>query len=29
LAAAQGKTDLAARNLKLLEIYRSHQPYHE
>ena len=29
LAAAQGKTDLTARNLKLLEIYRSHQPYHE
>ena len=29
LAAAQRKTDLAARNLKLLEIYRSRQPYHE
>jgi Tfp pilus assembly protein PilF len=29
LAAAQRKTDLAARNLKLLEIYRAHRPYHE
>jgi len=29
LAAAQGKTDVAARNLKLLEIYRSRKAYHE
>jgi Tfp pilus assembly protein PilF len=29
LAAAQGKTDLAARNLQLLALYRARQPYHE
>jgi Flp pilus assembly protein TadD len=29
LAAAQGKTEIAARNLQLLEIYRSRHPYHE
>jgi Flp pilus assembly protein TadD len=29
LAVAQGKTDIAARNLQLLELYRARQPYHE
>jgi tetratricopeptide (TPR) repeat protein len=29
LALAQGKTDIAARNLQLLALYRAHQPYHE
>lgn len=29
LAAAQGKADIAARNLQLLEIYRSHRAFHE
>jgi Tfp pilus assembly protein PilF len=29
LAAAQGKADIAARNLQLLAIYRSHRPHHE
>jgi Flp pilus assembly protein TadD len=29
LAAAQGDTTLAARNLELLEIYRSHRAFHE
>jgi Flp pilus assembly protein TadD len=29
LAVAQGKPDIAAKNLELLQIYRSHEPYHE
>jgi len=29
LAVAQGKMDIAARNLQLLELYRARQPYHE
>jgi len=29
LAQAQGKPDVAAKNIELLEIYRSRQPFHE
>jgi hypothetical protein len=29
LAVSLGKKGVAAKNLELLEIYRSHQPYHE
>ncbi len=29
LAVAQGKNDVAARNLELLPLYRSHRAYHE
>jgi len=29
LALATGKTDIGAKNLELMELYRAHRPFHE